>query len=79
MPISPEDRARENIDRPLTASGSIVRSRNDANINTAYGVAIRELLPKSSYAEADYLLCFLDPDDRSPRFSHVGIDKLWGF
>lgn len=79
MPISPEDRARENIDRPLTASGSIVQSRNDANINTACGVTIRKFPPKSGYGEADYLLYVFDPDDLNPRFSHAGIDKLWGF
>lgn len=56
MPISPEDRARENIDRLLTAAGWVVQSRNETNISAARGVAIREFPLKTGYGEADYLL-----------------------
>lgn len=53
---SPEAKARENIDRMLTASGWIVQSRDEANVSAGRGVAIREFPLKSGYGEADYLL-----------------------
>jgi type I restriction enzyme R subunit len=56
MPISPEDRARENIDRLLTEAGWIVQSRNETNISAGRGIAIREFPLKTGYGEADYLL-----------------------
>jgi hypothetical protein len=51
-PISPEDRARENIDRLLTGAGWIVQSRNETNLSAGRGIAIREFplenrLPRS--------------------------------
>lgn len=56
MPTTPEDRARENIDKLLTDAGWIVQSRNETNIAAGRGVAIREFPLKSGYGEADYLL-----------------------
>ena len=56
-PISPEDRARENIDRLLTGAGWIVQSRNETNLSAGRGIAIREFPLKTGYREADYLLC----------------------
>jgi type I restriction enzyme R subunit len=56
MPITAEDRARETIDRLLIAAGWLIQSRDEANINAARGVAIREFPLKSGYGEADYLL-----------------------
>jgi len=38
----PEDRARANIDRLLTASGWLIENRSSINIEAARGVAIRE-------------------------------------
>jgi type I restriction enzyme, R subunit len=56
MPDSPEAKARETIDRQLTAAGWIVQSRGEANVSAGRGVAIREFPLKSGYGEADYLL-----------------------
>lgn len=42
MPLSPEERARQNIDGMLNAAGWIVQNRSDANIDAGPGVAIRE-------------------------------------
>ena len=38
----PEDRARANIDRLLTAAGWLIQNRNSINIEAGRGVAIRE-------------------------------------
>jgi type I restriction enzyme R subunit len=55
-PDTPEARARENIDKQLTAAGWAVQDRDAANISASRGVAIREFPLKSGYGEADYLL-----------------------
>lgn len=54
---SPEELARINIDKQLTACGWTVQSRNEMNLYTNRGVAVREF-PLST-GEADYLL-FVD-------------------
>jgi type I restriction enzyme, R subunit len=59
MPITPEDRARENIDRLLTAAGWIVQHKKETNLSAGRGVAVREFPLKSGHGEADYLL-FVD-------------------
>ncbi len=59
MPITPEDIARQNIDRLLTDSGWIVQDRKDANTSAGRGVAVREFPLKTGHGEADYLL-FVD-------------------
>ena len=56
MPDTPEAKARENIDKLLTAAGWTVQSRDEVNVNAARGVAIREFPLKRGYGEADYLL-----------------------
>jgi type I restriction enzyme R subunit len=38
----PEDRARANIDRLLTAAGWLIQNRSSINIEAGRGVAIRE-------------------------------------
>src|SRR5580704_6087740 len=53
---SPEENARENIDRQLNGAGWIVQSRDEANISAGRGVAIREFPMKAGFGEADYLL-----------------------
>lgn len=53
---SPEAKARENVDRMLTASGWIVQSLDKANVSVGLGIAIREFPLKSGFGEADYLL-----------------------
>lgn len=55
--MTPEEKARREIDRQLSQSGWIVQDRRDMNISAGPGVAIREFpLP---VGEADYLL-YLD-------------------
>ena len=54
--LSPEAKARENIDRQLTEAGWIVQTRDQANVSAGRGVAIEEFPLKSGYGEADYLL-----------------------
>jgi|SRR5882724_8991468 len=53
---TPEDQARENIDRLLTRSGWTVCNQSDANILAYRGVAIRDCTLKSGHGFADYLL-----------------------
>lgn len=59
MLITPEDRARENIDKLLTVAGWIVQNKKEANLTAGRGVAVREFPMKSGHGEADYLL-FVD-------------------
>ena len=53
---TPEDKARENIDRLLTQAGWAVRDQSDANILAYRGVAIRNFTLKPGHGFADYLL-----------------------
>jgi type I restriction enzyme, R subunit len=59
MPITPEDRARENIDKLLTGAGWMVQDKRSTNLSAGRGVAVREFPLKSGHGEADYLL-FVD-------------------
>jgi len=52
---TPEDKARENIDRLLTQAGWAVH-QNDANILAYRGVSIRNFTLKPGHGFADYLL-----------------------
>lgn len=56
MPLSPEQQARQNIDKLLTDAGWLIQDRRDANPVAGRGVAIREFPLKSGFGEADYLL-----------------------
>src|ERR1035441_3565219 len=60
MPIPaggrPEDRARANIDRLLTAAGWLIQNRDSINIEAGRGVAIREFPLAPGHGFADYLL-----------------------
>jgi type I restriction enzyme R subunit len=53
---TPEDKARETIDRLLTEAGWTVCNQGDANILANRGVAIRNFTLKSGHGFADYLL-----------------------
>ncbi len=53
---TPEDKARENIDRLLTQAGWAVRDQSDANILAYPGLAIRNFTLKQGHGFADYLL-----------------------
>ena len=54
---TPEELARENIDRLLDRSGWVVQDKSAANLSAARGVALRELSFKTG--EPDYTL-FVD-------------------
>jgi type I restriction enzyme R subunit len=55
--FTPEELARENIDKQLTACGWIIQSRAEMNLYAGRGVAVREFPLETG--EADYLL-FVD-------------------
>ena len=61
MPITPEDRARENIDKLLTDAGWVVQDRRKADLSAGRGIAVREFPLKSGHGEADYLLFLTVP------------------
>ena len=52
MPITPEDRARQNIDKLLMGAGWIVQDKRVTNLSAGRGVAGREFPLKSGYGEA---------------------------
>lgn len=51
--VAPEDQARENIDRQLSACGWVVQDRKNTDLGAGVGVAIREF-PLISGDEGDY-------------------------
>jgi type I restriction enzyme, R subunit len=53
---TPEDKARENIDRLLTQAGWAVRNQSDTNILAYRGVPIRNFTLKPGLRFADYPL-----------------------
>ena len=53
--MTPEQRARQEIDRLLVAAGWHVCDYKDANIHAARGVAIREFPLTAGHGYADYL------------------------
>jgi type I restriction enzyme, R subunit len=57
--LTPEAKARVQIDRMLAAAGWIVQDYARVNLSAARGVAVREFVLKSPHGRADYLL-FVD-------------------
>lgn len=55
----PEQKARQDIDANLTAAGWIVQSRDELDLTTGRGIAIREFPMKPGFGFADYVL-YLD-------------------
>ena len=55
MAITPEDRARQNIDKLLDAGGWMLQDRRAVNITAGRGVAVREFPMKKGHGEADDL------------------------
>ena len=53
---TPEEQARENIDRMLAKFGWAVRDQNDAHISAYRELAIRDVTLKQGHGFADYLL-----------------------
>jgi len=56
LPLTPEQKARCEIDRLLAAAGWHVCGMADAHIHAARGVAIREFPLSDGHGCADYLL-----------------------
>lgn len=54
MPLTPEQRAREQIDRLLTDCGWIIQDKTTVNLNAGTGIAIREY--PTDTGPADYIL-----------------------
>jgi type I restriction enzyme, R subunit len=57
--LTPEAKARVEIDKMLAAAGWVVQDYARANLSVATGVALREFVLKSPHGRADYLL-FVD-------------------
>ena len=57
--LTPEARARVEIDRKLEAAGWAVQNASRVNLSAARGVAVREFVMTSPHGRADYLL-FVD-------------------
>jgi type I restriction enzyme R subunit len=54
--MTPEEPARQEIDRQLTGAGWVVQDRSAISLSVARGVAIREVSLTPGHGEADYLL-----------------------
>src|SRR5690242_20699728 len=57
--LTPEARARVEIDRMLAAAGWAVQSAAQVNLKASRGVAVREFVLKKPHGRVDYLL-FVD-------------------
>jgi type I restriction enzyme, R subunit len=60
MPLTPEQKARQNIDAQLAASGWHIQDKNAIDLNAGPGIAIREY--QTDVGPADYILLL----DRQP-------------
>ena len=54
--MTPEEQARENIDRQLEQAGWAVQDADAVNLYASNGVAVREFSLKTGHGRADYLL-----------------------
>ena len=59
MPLTPEQRARQQIDEALAEAGWIVQGRDEMNLVAGLGVAVREFKMVPGHGFADYML-FVD-------------------
>jgi len=57
--VTPEQKARQQIDKQLEAAGWMIQDRDEMNLSAARGVAIREFKMERGFGFADYLL-FVD-------------------
>ena len=65
---NPEQLARQEVDRLLTAAGWAVQHMAEANLHAARGVALREFPLQSGFGFADYLLYV---DGRTEKISAI--------
>ena len=56
MPETPEQKARRENRRDLTAAGWVVQDKEDLDLTAGRGIAVREFPMKSGFGFADYLL-----------------------
>ena len=54
--MTPEEQARENIDRLLEQAGWVVQNSGSLNLYAGSGIAVREIPLKPGHGSADYLL-----------------------
>ncbi len=54
--MTPEEQAREQIDRLLIESGWVVQNAKETNLYAGLGVAVREFILKPEHGRADYML-----------------------
>jgi type I restriction enzyme R subunit len=57
--MTPEEKARQAVDKLLDLCGWVIQDRSEANLSAARGVALREVSLKRGHGEVDYLL-FVD-------------------
>jgi len=57
--MTPEEKARVEIDRMLEQCGWVVQDKGGANLSAGRGVAVREVSMRAGHGETDYLL-FVD-------------------
>ena len=55
-PLTPEQRARQEIDKALDTAGWLVQDRNELNLSAGPGVAVREFKMADGHGFADYML-----------------------
>ncbi len=75
MPERPEQKARREIDANVTAAGWLVQSRNEIDLTTGRGIAVREFRLKSGFGSADYLL--LAPYRSTRDYAHAPRQPRW--
>ncbi|MCL4865981.1 MAG: DEAD/DEAH box helicase family protein, partial [Gemmatimonadales bacterium] len=56
MTLTPEQRARQDIDAALRATGWVIQDRDEMNLSAGPGVAVREFRMATGHGYADYLL-----------------------
>lgn len=56
MTLTPEQRARRDIDAALRAAGWVIQDRDEMNLSAGLGVAVREFKMATGHGYADYLL-----------------------
>ena len=56
FPLTPEEKARVDIDANMNAAGWLVQSRDDLDLTAGRGIAVREFPMKTGFGFADYLL-----------------------
>ena len=67
MSDTPEQRARRAIDANLEAAGWLVQDKDEVDLSSGLGVAVREFPMKRGFGTADYVLVRQPQDCRGNR------------